>query len=78
MSIIENIQSSPDLGKYTGGVFRDLWKAFDVADHILQKKDKKNNMMSEEYQINGAGHTLKTVHNLHLLETIHLVLFQSP
>ena len=58
MSIIENIQSSPDLGKYTGGVFRDLWKAFDAADHILQKKKKKNNMMSEEYQINGAGHYL--------------------
>ena len=65
MSIIENIQSSPDLGKYTGGVFRDLWKAFDAADHILQKK-KKNNMMSEVYQINGAGHTLMREHNLHL------------
>ena len=35
-------------------------------------------MMSEEYQINGAGHTLKRKHNLYLLETIHLVLFQSP
>ena len=35
-------------------------------------------MMSEEYQINGSGHTLKREHNLHLLETIHLVLFQSP
>ena len=41
MSIIENIQSSPDLGKYTGGVLRDLGKAFDAADHILQKKKKK-------------------------------------
>ena len=78
MSIIENIQSSPDLGKYTGGVLRDLGKAFD-ADHILQKKKKKkNNMMSEEYQINGSGHTLKREHNLHLLKTIHLVLFPSP
>ena len=50
MSIIENIQSSPDLGKYTGGVFRDLWKAFDAADHILQKKKKK-----EQYDVRGIS-----------------------
>ena len=49
MSIIENIQSSPDLGKYTGGVFRDLWKAFDAADHILQKKKK------EQYDVRGLS-----------------------
>ena len=49
MSIIENIQSSPDLGKYTGGVFRDLWKAFDAPDHILQKKKK------EQYDVRGIS-----------------------
>ena len=39
MSITENIQSSMDLGKYTGGVFTYFWKTFDTADHnILLKK----------------------------------------
>ena len=51
MSIIENIQSSPDLGKYPGGVFRDLWKAFDAADHILQKQKKKK----EQYDVRGIS-----------------------
>ena len=42
MSIIENIQSFSDLGKYTGTVFIDLWKAFDTLDHnILHTKKKK-------------------------------------
>ena len=39
MSIIENIQSSLDLGKYTKGVLIDLRKNFDTVDHdILLKK----------------------------------------
>lgn len=40
MSIIENIQSPPDLGKYTRWVFIDLWKGFDAADYnFLQKEN---------------------------------------
>ena len=39
MSIVENIQTQLDDGKYSAGVFVDLKKAFDTADHnILLKK----------------------------------------
>ena len=51
MSIIENIQSFSDLGKYTGTVFIDLWKAFDTLDHnILHTKKKKK---KEHYGVRG-------------------------
>ena len=41
MSIIENIQTQLDEGKYCTGVFVDLKKAFDTADHniLLRKLD---------------------------------------
>ena len=41
MSIIENIQTQLDYGKYSVGVFVDLKKAFDTVDHniILKKLD---------------------------------------
>ena len=35
MSIIENIQSSLDLGNYTGGMFIDLQKAFNTVNHDI-------------------------------------------
>ena len=39
MSIVENIQTQLDDGKYSAGVFVDLKKAFDTIDHnILLKK----------------------------------------
>ena len=39
MSIVENIQTQLDDGKYSAGVFADLKKAFDTIDHnILLKK----------------------------------------
>ena len=39
MSIIENIQTQLDEGKYCAGVFVDFKKAFDTVDHnILIKK----------------------------------------
>ena len=39
MSIVENIQTLLDDGKYSAGVFVDLKKAFDTVDHnILLKK----------------------------------------
>ena len=41
MSIIENIQTQLDEGKYCAGVFVDLKKAFDTVDHniLLRKLD---------------------------------------
>ena len=41
MSIVENIQTQLDDGKYSAGVFVDLKKAFDTVDHniILKKLD---------------------------------------
>ena len=41
MSIIENIQTQLDEGKYCAGVFVDLKKAFDIVDHdiLLRKLD---------------------------------------
>ena len=39
MSIVENIQTQLDDGKYSASVFVDLAKAFDTIDHtILLKK----------------------------------------
>ena len=34
MSIVENIQTQLDDGKYSAGVFVDLKKAFDTVDHV--------------------------------------------
>ena len=41
MSIVENIQTQLDDGKYSAGVFVDLKKAFDTFDHniLLEKLD---------------------------------------
>ena len=41
MPIIENIQTQLDEGKHCTGVFVDLKKAFDTADHniLLRKLD---------------------------------------
>ena len=35
-------------------------------------------MVSGEFQTNASRHTLNTKHNLLLLKTVHLVLYQSP
>ena len=35
MSIVENIQTRFDDGKYSAGVFPDLKKAFDTFDHNI-------------------------------------------
>ena len=41
MSIVENIQTQLDDGKYSAGVFVDLKKTFDTFDHniLLEKLD---------------------------------------
>ena len=41
MTIVERIQKQLDVGNYTVGVFVDLKKAFDTADHnnLLEKPD---------------------------------------
>ena len=38
MPIIKNVQSSLELGKYTGSVFIDLQKAFHTEDHDILLK----------------------------------------
>ena len=35
MSIVENIQTQFDDGRYSAGVFPDLKKAFDTVDHNM-------------------------------------------
>ena len=37
MSIVGNIQSQLDDGKYSAGVFVDLKKAFDTVEHIISR-----------------------------------------
>ena len=74
--IIENIQSSLNLGKFIGVVFIDLWKAFDTVDHdILLKK-------LEHFGVSGIPNRwfrryLKREHSLFQLENIHPVLEKS-
>ena len=74
MSIIENIQTQLDYGKYSVGVFVDLKKAFDTVDHniILKKLDY--------YGVRGianewfASYLKKTGNNLFQLGVISQVL----
>ena len=42
MSISENTQSFLDLGKYAGGAFIDLRKAFDTVDHDILVKQTEH------------------------------------
>ena len=61
MSIVENIQTQLDDGKYSAGVFVDLKKAFDTIDHNILLKLGQGNCVNQNNIKNHQNKTLRKI-----------------